>query len=438
MSPGTDPIDPAAAPAGPTDAAAAPAGPPEVAGAPVGPPDEAGAPARPPDAAGAPAAPPEVAGAPAGPPDVAGAPAGPPDVAGAPAGAGDAPVAADRAVKRRRLLELLDERGADRLLLTSATALSWYLDGARVHVSLAGDPIAAVVVGREGDEWRVFANEADRLLAEELPHDPAATLTRVPWHEPLAADLPGALREPDVSAELRAARASLLPGELARYRALCREVAEVLTDAAAAAHPEQSERDVAATLAAGLAARGIDPLVTLVAGRSRLVHRHPLPTAAPIGDRAMLVVCGRRHGLIANATRWLRFGAADPAEADAERRILEVEAAFLDATVPGAALGDAFAAGIAAYRASGFAADEWRNHHQGGAAGYAGRDPRAVPGIADRVQPGQPFAWNPTAPGAKVEDTVLVGPDGVDPLTVDPRWPTTRVAGRIRPITLQL
>nr|WP_286311826.1 M24 family metallopeptidase [Agromyces mangrovi] len=336
------------------------------------------------------------------------------------------------------MLDLLDERGADRLLLTSATALSWYLDGARVHVSLAGDPIAAVVVGRDVDEWLVFANEAERMLAEELPHDPAATLTRVPWHEPLVADSPGALREADVAAELRAARASLLPGELARYRALCREVAEVLTDAASGAHPEQTERDVAATLAAGLAARGIDPLVTLVAGRSRLAHRHPLPTAAPIGDRAMLVVCGRRHGLIANATRWLRFGAARPEEADAERRILEVEAAFLDATVPGAALGDAFAAGIAAYGANGFAADEWRNHHQGGAAGYSGRDPRAVPGIADLVQPGQPFAWNPTAPGAKVEDTVLAGSDGVEPLTVDPRWPTMRVAGRIRPVELEV
>ncbi|GLI26255.1 hypothetical protein ARHIZOSPH14_04970 [Agromyces rhizosphaerae] len=374
--------------------------------------------------------------------DPAVAPAGPPDVAGAPAGAGDAPVAADRAVKRQRVLELLDVRGADRLLLTSATALSWYLDGARVHVSLAGDPIAAVVVGREGDEWLVFANEAERMLAEELPHDPAATLTRVPWHEPLAGSAAtpatGLLTEADVAAELRAARASLLPAELARYRALCREVAEVLTDAATGAHPEQSERDVAATLAAGLAARGIDPLVALVAGRSRLGHRHPLPTAAPIGDRSMLVVCGRRHGLIANATRWLRFGATDPAEADAERRILEVEAAFLDATVPGAALGDAFAAGIAAYGANGFDADEWRNHHQGGAAGYAGRDPRAMPGIADVVQPGQPFAWNPTAPGAKVEDTVLAGPDGIEPLTVDPRWPTTRVAGRIRPATLQL
>ncbi|WP_436408508.1 M24 family metallopeptidase [Agromyces chitinivorans] len=364
--------------------------------------------------------------------------AGPPDVAGAPAGAGDAPVAADRAVKRRRLLDLLDARGADRLLLTSATALSWYLDGARVHVSLAGDPIAAVLVARDADEWLVFGNEAERMLAEELPHDPDASLHRVDWHEPLAATVPdGVLREGDVAAELRAARASLLPGELARYRALCREVAEVLTDAAAGAHPEQSERDVAAALAAGLAARGIDPLVTLVAGRSRLAHRHPLPTAAPVGDRAMLVVCGRRHGLIANATRWVRFGAARPEEADAEQRILAVESAFLDATVPGATLGDAFATGIAAYGANGFDPDEWRTHHQGGAAGYAGRDPRAVPGIADVVQAGQAFAWNPTAPGAKVEDTVLVGADGIERLTHDPRWPTAQVAGRIRPIELQ-
>jgi Xaa-Pro aminopeptidase len=229
---------------------------------------------------------------------------------------------------------------------------------------------------------------------------------------------------------------SLVSSWLARYRALGSEVAEALMDAAMAALPQHAERDVAARLASDLVARGIDPLVTLVAGRSRLGHRHPLPTAAPIGDRAMLVVCGRRHGLIANATRWVRFGPVDAAETDAARRILDVEAAFLDATVPGATLGDAFAAGIAAYAANGFDPDEWRRHHQGGAAGYAGRDPRAVPGIADVVRAGQAFAWNPTAPGAKVEDTVLVGSDGIEVLTLDPRWPTVRVARRERPIEL--
>ncbi|WP_448809076.1 M24 family metallopeptidase [Agromyces bauzanensis] len=347
-----------------------------------------------------------------------------------------APQAADRAAKRERVLALLERRGADSIVLRSHTAVAWYLDGARTHVSLAADPVVAVVVRPGGDEVRVFANEAERLLAEELGDTSGLDVVRVPWHDELAPASLADLDEPDADAELRAARASLLPGELARYRALCREVAEALTDAAIEADPADAERDVAARLAAGLVSRGIDPLVTLVAGRSRLAYRHPLPTAATLGDRAMLVACGRRHGLIANATRWVRFGPAGPAEADAERRIHAVEAAFFDATRPGATLGDAFRAGIAAYARHGFDAEEWRRHHQGGAAGYAGRDPRGTPAVADVVQLGQAFAWNPSAPGTKVEDTVLVAEGATEVLTVDPRWPTTRLGGLDRPIEL--
>ena len=77
--------------------------------------------------------------------------------------AASAPSIVDRAVKRRRVLDVLDGRGADSVVLRSHTAVAWYLDGARTHVSLAGDPIAAVVVRRDGDELRVFDNEADRL-----------------------------------------------------------------------------------------------------------------------------------------------------------------------------------------------------------------------------------------------------------------------------------
>lgn len=348
------------------------------------------------------------------------------------------PSTSDRAVKRARMLQLLERRGATSIVLRSHTALAWYLDGARTHVSLAGEPVVAVIVTPGGDELRVFDNEADRMLDEELGALDGLLVTRVPWHDTLAPIGVAELEEVDAAAELRAARSSLLPAELTRYRSLCRDVAEALTDAAVAASPRDSERDVAARLAHALAARGIDPLVTLVAGRSRLALRHPLPTAAMIGDRAMVVACGRRHGLIANATRWLRFSRAEAAEADAARRILEVEAAFLDATRPGATLGDVFAAGVAAYGRNGFDGGEWRRHHQGGAAGYAGRDPRAAPGITDLVQPSHAFAWNPTAPGAKVEDTVLVRAEGIEVLTSDSRWPTTRVGALDRPAELVL
>ena len=60
--------------------------------------------------------------------------------------AASAPSIVDRAVKRRRVLDVLDRRGAASIVLRSHTAVAWYLDGARTHVSLAGDPVAAVVV----------------------------------------------------------------------------------------------------------------------------------------------------------------------------------------------------------------------------------------------------------------------------------------------------
>jgi Xaa-Pro aminopeptidase len=372
--------------------------------------------------------------------------------------AGPVPVSGDRGAKRERVLRLLDARGADSLVLRSHGAVAWYLDGARTHVSLAGDPVVAVVVDRSGDEIRVFQNEADRLRAEELGADDLGSVHEISWHEPLIPAGLTTLDEADVAAELRAARASLLPAERERYRRLGRETAEVLTAIAHRLDPDWTERRVAAALAAGLTERAIDPLVVLVAGTDRIGHRHPLPTDGPVGRRAMLVVCGRRHGLIANATRWVVFGQADasgttsarsaphafdrasgaaPTEASAEERLPAVEAAFLDATVPGATLDGVFAAGIAAYAANGFDADEWRRHHQGGAAGYVGRDPRAVPGVTDMVQAGQAFAWNPSAPGAKVEDTIVRDAGGFEVLTFDPAWPTVDVAGRRRPVALR-
>ena len=147
----------------------------------------------------------------------------------------------------------------------------------------------------------------------------------------------------------------------------------------------------------------------------------------------MLVVCGRRHGLIANATRWIEDeGIRHPDE----ERILQVESGYLAATRPGTRLDEAFTAGTAAYAAAGFDADEWRRHHQGGPTGYAGRDPRATPETRDLVQENHAFAWNPSAPGVKVEDTVLVSSAGVEVLTHDPRWPTLVVDRLARPLPL--
>lgn len=333
--------------------------------------------------------------------------------------------------KRGRVLALLDAEGLDAVALTSQPALAWYLEGARTHVSLAAPPIAAVVVSRGGDRVHVTSNEAHRLGAEELPG--WAEIVEHPWHgsvvaaaeaEALAA---GGASEASFEAALRAARQQLLPAEVRRYRELGHEVAGLLTRVLSSASPSDSERTIAARLTAGVVELGSEPLVVLVGGESRRAERHPLPTAALLGMRAMAVVCARRHGLILNITRWVRFGPRTPEELDADRRILAVEAAYLTASRPGSSLAEAFATGTAAYAEQGFAADEWTRHHQGGIAGYAGRDPRAAPGVDVPLGTNVAFAWNPTAPGCKVEDTILSAEAGFEVLSIDPAWPTVQV-----------
>lgn len=336
----------------------------------------------------------------------------------------------DRLEKQDRIARVRHGAGGDPLVLTSHEAVSWYLDGVRTHVSLAGPPVIAVRAEGSGDVLYIADNEVDRLIAEELLPEDATRIVRVPWWTPpaIAAAEAEGVPESQVAPALRAARARMLPAETARYRSLGRETAEALTDVLGRVGPGQTERAVAAVVAAELIARGIDPLVVLVAGADRGAFRHPLPTDGALGDRAMVVVCGRRNGLIANATRWV--GAAVD-----EEPILGVERAFLDASTPGARLDEVFAAGSAAYARFGFDADEWQRHHQGGPTGYAGRDPRATASTTDVLVEGQAFAWNPTALGRKVEDTLLRTAQGWEVLTVDDRWPSVEYEGMRRPVT---
>jgi Xaa-Pro aminopeptidase len=358
--------------------------------------------------------------------------------------------AADRDIKRRRVLDILDAKGQDSLLLTTHTAVTWYLDGSRVHVSLAGDPIAAVLVDRAGDQLVTFNNEAGRIAAEELPA--GVSLHTVPWYGNLheaaaaagkssgrtaaAAGVP--LAESAVAAELRAARQQLLPGESARYARLSAELAGIMTDVLSTARPSTTEFELVSALAGRVVAAGAEPLVLLCNGSSRSTFRHPLATHSPLGRRAMAVVCARRDGMVANITRWVRFDAGTREELDAEARIAAVEADIFDATVPGARLDRIFEEIKAAYVRHGFGAEQWEQHHQGGPAGYAGRDPRVTAAAADSVVLNQPFTWNPSGPGVKIEDTVQVIESRLKVLTTDGRWPTTTVNGLGRPLTLQL
>jgi len=177
----------------------------------------------------------------------------------------------------------------------------------------------------------------------------------------------------------------------------------------------------------------------LVGGSERAQrYRHFTPSDAPLGDYALVSVTAERAGLYASMTRTVAFDAPEWLE-ERHRAAARVEATALAATEAAAAgdldgsdaappntAGAVFAAIREAYGVAGFA-DEWKRHHQGGAAGFAAREWIATPESEEPVRQPMGYAWNPTVRGTKSEDTHLVGPDRTETLTKTGQWPTHEV-----------
>lgn len=269
--------------------------------------------------------------------------------------------------------------------------------------------------------------EAGRLLDEEVP---GMEVVRYAWYSPPSSEGPN-----DVEHDLTPLRLVLSKEEQDRYRVLGLDAATALGESIRFADPGWSEYDLAGAIAEELLSKGIQPLVLLVAGEERLFrYRHPIPKQHPLGRLFMGVICGRRHGLIANVSRLRNFG--HPEAKSLNEQICQVEAAALNASQPGATLGEVLEKIRAGYNAIG-RASEFENHHQGGLTGYRSREVLARPGNPTKLEVGMALAWNPSLPGAKVEDTFLLTEAGLENLTADLRWPTMQIEGRLRPMVYE-
>ncbi|WP_020654480.1 M24 family metallopeptidase [Massilia niastensis] len=354
--------------------------------------------------------------------------------------------AAEVADKLALLRAVLQQANAGALRLRGMDWFAWVTAGgssAVLHAAETG--VAEVLVTPEDACVLTDEIEADRLRAEEVP--PGFTFHIEPWAEPelrarfvlnaaagraVLSDRPTADEFP-LPPALRQRRMVLRESEQSRYRQLGREAAEAMSEALREARPEWTEYQLAGAGAAALWRRGIHPALVLAAGERRLpLYRHATPSHEPIGQRAMLVFCARRHGLYANLTRFVTFGAA-PEE---QRALMDVEATGLAAVKPGKSLSAVYHALAQAYRH----ADRdgaIREHHQGGITGYLAREIVATASTAAQLEQGMAFAFNPSFAGLKIEDTFLLGPQGLENLTFDPGWPAVDVHGRKRPLWLE-
>lgn len=355
--------------------------------------------------------------------------------------------ATEVADKLALLRATLVQEGAGAIRLRGTDWFAWVTAGgssAVLHTTDTG--IAEVLV--TADDACVLTDEieAERLRAEEVPN--GFTFHIEPWAEPelrerfvttaaqgrtVLSDRPAGAEGP-LPLALRQRKLVLGDAEQVRYRLLGREAAEAMTEVLHRARPDWTEQQLAGAGAEALWRRGIHPALVLAAGARRLpLFRHATPSHEPIGDKAMLVFCARRHGLYANLTRFVTFGAAP----EAQRALMDVEATGLAAVVPGKSLSSVYHALAQAYHHADVEG-AIREHHQGGITGYLAREIVATASTATELEEGMAFAFNPSFGGMKIEDTFLLGPQGLENLTFDPGWPALDVHGRARPLWLEM
>jgi antitoxin VapB len=341
--------------------------------------------------------------------------------------------------KVTRLQELLEQHGVDALLLRRVSSFAWATCGAASYVNTAiSEGAASLLITRE--RLLLFTNviEAPRLEQEEGLAEQGWEFHISPWEAPLqelhrlvsgmslASDVPfpGAR---DISLEIARLRTHLTSAEEERFRVLGRLCAEALTAAAQHIRPGLSELHLAALMGSEAQQRGVQPIVNLVASDERAYRfRHPLPTEKKLEKYALLILSGRRRGLVCSISRLIHFGRLPD---DLRLRIeatAQVNAAYIAHSRPGSSLGEVLAAGQKAYASVGFP-EEWRWHLQGGLTGYEPREILATSTSQEMVSSGQVLAWNPTIAGAKVEDTILVGSEANEILTRTNLWPTVSI-----------
>ena len=345
----------------------------------------------------------------------------------------------DLATKKDRLDRYLDEEGLAAVWFARPNSFAWLTGGGNNLVDTAA-PQGVAAVGYDGEDLRVVTDniEAERLADEELPS--AVAVDTDQWYVTSLADGIAARSPTPAAADIDVPgfetvdpsrlRQPLTDRDIERYRALGHEAATAVERVCREIEPDDTEREVASALTVTLSARGIDAPVALVGGADRATrYRHYTPTDAQLGDYALVSVTARRGGLHASLTRTVAF---DPPEwlTDRHTAAARVETSALEATRVAATsagrAGNVFADVQEAYTEVGWEG-EWGNHHQGGAAGFAGREWIATPDHEAPVEEPMAYAWNPTVQGAKSEDTVLVTADGFETLTETGEWPTLEV-----------
>ncbi|MBM3212263.1 M24 family metallopeptidase, partial [Candidatus Poribacteria bacterium] len=301
--------------------------------------------------------------------------------------------------KIERVRSFLKENKFDGMLISRQSNFSWLSNGGRGHVAISSESSVASFFVTLDDIYLISNNIESKRLQEEELKDLDCHIKEHFWYDnehrdriiqhlfsgkQVCSDLPvdGATNVAGKIAELRYI---LTQHEVENYKELGKHCGEAICKVCKSVKSGMSEFEIAGIISSELYSRGIDPIVLLIAVDDRVSrYRHPLPTEKRVEKYGMIVVCGRKYGLIASVTRLFHFGPLSQELRQKHNAVVEVDTVFIAESRPGAIVGDILLAAQNKYAEKGFA-HEWKLHHQGGPASYDPRDYTAIPGLTKKL-----------------------------------------------------
>lgn len=359
---------------------------------------------------------------------------------------------ADVDAKQARVAAVLQEVGAEGLMVLEPDNFAWLTSGATPRGNL--DPAELPVVYFSAEQrWLLCGNvDTQRLFDEELD-GLGFQLKEWPWHwgrEQLLADLTQGRRvacdrpwreATPVGDRLRHLRRALTTYEQACYRALGSIVSHALEATCRTLDAGQTEREVAGHLTHRLMHRGVHPAHVGVAadGRARLYRQFGY-TSVPVKRSAALTVTGRKYGLTLTAGRSVSFGEPDGELRKEQDAVCKVGATYLASTWPDAVPREILSAARRVYQLTGYE-HEWLLAPQGHVTGRAAVELPLTPTTEELLQNGWAVTWRASAGAALDCDTFLIGDKGAELLTPTEVWPLKKIrvqgADFLRPDVLQ-
>ncbi|PKM54161.1 MAG: hypothetical protein CVV00_09385 [Firmicutes bacterium HGW-Firmicutes-5] len=309
------------------------------------------------------------------------------------------------------LRSILKKNGKKGLLVSEFANLCWL--GIKRPNVLALSESVVVKIEITLDDIFIIANniEIERIFNEEIHEEIQSFFSKKSFNWYLTRETILEFKKEDylddrlIEDEIKLHRMIMKQSDLEQSILLGNDLVSIIEDTIGAIQKGKTEYEISAKMYQLCVEKSIEVGLALCATNERaLLYRHPIATRASINNTCLLALTARRQGIYSCMSRMVTL--SEPSEELLRKRdaVLAVDIASHVYTKIGTPLNQVFEKIKETYKIYGFE-NEWKNHHQGGVTGYKSREEKITQDSDILIADNMMFAYNPSVPGYKTEDT---------------------------------